>query len=98
MAVTSPAITRVLPCFTRLGYIFFSKKIPSSAEKNTYFLESQMKVFYSSMKKIQSGSISGGEVAVERNDLSNKMKSMRDENFSTTELISLLRDVGRCLQ
>jgi hypothetical protein len=45
------------------------------------------------MKKIQSDSISGGEVAIERDVLSNKMKSRRDENFCTTKLISLLRDV-----
>jgi hypothetical protein len=30
-----------------------------------YFLESQMKVCYISMKKIQSGNISGSEVATE---------------------------------
>jgi hypothetical protein len=55
-----------------------------------YFLASQMKVCSTSMKKIQSDSISCGEVAVEQDIFSNKIKSRRDENFRTTKLISLL--------
>jgi hypothetical protein len=59
-----------------------------------YFLESQMKVCSISMKKIQSDSISGSEVAVELDILSKKkMKSKRDENFHTTKLILLISDV-----
>jgi hypothetical protein len=45
------------------------------------------------MKKIQRDSISGSEVAVELDFLSNKIKSRRDQYFHTTELISLLSDV-----
>jgi hypothetical protein len=41
------------------------------------------------MKKIQNDTIPGYEVDTS----SNKMKSMRDENFHTTKLISLLSDV-----
>jgi hypothetical protein len=52
-----------------------------------YFLESQMKVCSISMKKIQSDSISGSEVAPDLDILSNKMKSRRDENFLTTKLV-----------
>jgi hypothetical protein len=55
-----------------------------------YFLESQMKVYSISTKKIQSDSISGGEVVVEVDILSNKMKSRRDQNFHTTKLTLLL--------
>jgi hypothetical protein len=55
-----------------------------------YFLESQMKVCSTSMKKIQSDSISSSEVAIELDILSNKMKSRTDESFCTTKLISLL--------
>jgi hypothetical protein len=40
-----------------------------------YFLESQMKVCSISMKKIQSDCISGGEVDVELDILSNKRKA-----------------------
>jgi hypothetical protein len=58
-----------------------------------YFLESQMKVCSIFMKKIQSDSISGCEVAVELHILSDIMKSRRDENFYTTKLIPLLSDV-----
>jgi hypothetical protein len=45
------------------------------------------------MKKIQSDSISGSEVAIELDILSNKMKSKRDENLRTTKLTSLLSDI-----
>jgi hypothetical protein len=58
-----------------------------------YFLESQMKVCSISIKKIQSDSISGSEVAIELDILPNKMKSKRDEDFHTTKLVSLLSDV-----
>jgi hypothetical protein len=58
-----------------------------------YFLECQMKVSSISMKKTDSGSISGRAVAVELDILSNKMKSKRDANFHTTKLISPLSDV-----
>jgi hypothetical protein len=51
-----------------------------------YLLESQTKVCSISMKKIQSDSISGREVAVELDIYSNKMKSKGDENFHTTKL------------
>jgi hypothetical protein len=40
-----------------------------------YFLESQMKVWSSSMKKIKSDSISGSEEAIELGILSNKKKT-----------------------
>jgi hypothetical protein len=46
-----------------------------------------MKVCSISMKQIQSDSISGSEVAVELDVLSNKMKSRRDENCRTTKLM-----------
>jgi hypothetical protein len=46
------------------------------------------------MKKIQRDSISGSEVAVELDILSNNVKSRRDENFHATNLISLLSDVA----
>jgi hypothetical protein len=46
-----------------------------------------------SMKKVQSDSVSGSEVALELDILSNKMKSKRDENIHTTKLISLLSDI-----
>jgi hypothetical protein len=58
-----------------------------------YFLESQMKVCSISMKKIQSDSISGSEVAIEVDILSKKMKSRRGENLYTTKLVTLLSDV-----
>jgi hypothetical protein len=45
------------------------------------------------MKKIRNECISGSEVAVELDILSNKMKSRRDENFHTTKRISILSDV-----
>jgi hypothetical protein len=57
-----------------------------------YFSESQMKVCSISMKRIQSDSISGSEVAIQLDILSNKMKSRIDENFCTRKLISLLSD------
>jgi hypothetical protein len=57
-----------------------------------YFSESQMKVCSISMKKIQSDSISGSEVAIELDILSNKMKSRRVENLHTTKHITLLSD------
>jgi hypothetical protein len=44
------------------------------------------------MKKMQSDGISGSEVAVELDILSNKMKNKRDENFRTSKLLSLLSD------
>jgi hypothetical protein len=55
-----------------------------------YFLESQMKVSSTSMKKIQSDSISDSKVAVELNILSNKMKSRRDENFLATKRTTII--------
>jgi hypothetical protein len=58
-----------------------------------YFLESHMKVCTICMKKIQSDSISGSEVATELDISSNKMKNRRDENVCTTKLISLLSEV-----
>jgi hypothetical protein len=45
------------------------------------------------MKKIQSDSISGSELASELDILSNKIKNRRDENFRTKKLISLLSHV-----
>jgi hypothetical protein len=51
-----------------------------------YFLESQMKVSSISMKEIQSDFISGSEVAVELDILSNKLGRRRDENFCTALL------------
>jgi hypothetical protein len=52
-----------------------------------------MKVCSISMKKIQSDSISGSEVAVELDILSKKIKSRKGENFCTTKHIKLLSDV-----
>jgi hypothetical protein len=45
------------------------------------------------MKKIQSDSISGSEVAIELDILSNKIKSRRYENIHTTKRIPLSSDV-----
>jgi hypothetical protein len=84
------------------SYFLSKEKCPTMLRKKfndpaslvwIYFLESQMKVCSISMKKIQSGSISGSKVTTELDILSNKMKSGRDENFCTTKLISLLSDV-----
>jgi hypothetical protein len=58
-----------------------------------HFLESQLKVCCNTIKKIESDTISGSEVAEELDILANKMKSRRDENFCTSKLISLLSDV-----
>jgi hypothetical protein len=98
-----PAITRVISMFPILKSYFLSKeKCPMMLKKMfndpvslvwIYFLESQMKVCSISMKKVQSDSISGSEVAVEMDIFSNKMKSRSDENFHATKLISLLSGV-----
>jgi hypothetical protein len=42
-----------------------------------HFLESQLKVYCNTIKKIESGTISGSEVAEELDILANKMKSRR---------------------
>jgi hypothetical protein len=55
-------------------------------------LESQLKVCCSTTK-IESDAISRSEVAEELDILANKMKSKIDENFRTSNLISLLSDV-----
>jgi hypothetical protein len=39
-------------------------------------------------------SISGSEVAAELDTFSNKIKSMRDETYYTTKLVSLLSNAG----
>jgi hypothetical protein len=58
-----------------------------------HFLESQLNVCCNTIKKIESDAISGSEVAEELDILANKMKSRRDENFRTSEFISLLSNV-----
>jgi hypothetical protein len=96
-----PAITRVISMFPTLNLYFLSQeKCPKMQRKMLndpvslvwiYFLESQMKDCSISIKKIQSDSTSGSEVAVDK--LSNKLKNRIDENFCTTKLASLLSDL-----
>jgi hypothetical protein len=98
-----PAITRVTDILSGLKFYFLSKEKCSMMLKIFFndpvsivwfhFLESQLKVCCNSIKKIESDTISGSEVAEEPDILANKMKSKRDENFCTSKLISLLSDV-----
>jgi hypothetical protein len=98
-----PAIARVISMFPALKSYFPSEEKCLTMLREMfndtvslvwiYLMENQMKVCSISMKKIQSDSISGGEVAVELVILSSKMKSSRDENFCSTKRVSLLSDV-----
>jgi hypothetical protein len=57
------------------------------------FLGKSDEILSISMKKVQSDSISGSEVAVGLDIFSNKMKSRSDGNFHAKKLISVLTDV-----
>jgi hypothetical protein len=98
-----PAVTIVISMFPALKSYFLSQEKCLTMLRKMfsetislvwiYFWENQVKVCSISMKKIQSDSISGSEVAIELDILSNKMKSRRYEYFHTTKLISPLSDV-----
>jgi hypothetical protein len=98
-----PAITRVTDMFLGLKSYFLSQEkcpmilkiflmIQYPSIVWFHFLESQLKVCCNTIKKIESDTISGSEVAEELDILANKMKSRRDENFRTSKLISLSSD------
>jgi hypothetical protein len=94
-----PAITRVIDMFPGLKSYFLSQeKCPMMLNDPVsivwfHFLESQLKVCCDTIKKIESDTISGSEVAEELDILANKMKSRRNENFCTSKHLSLLSDV-----
>jgi hypothetical protein len=98
-----PATTRVTDKFLGLKTYFLSQEKCPMMLKIFFndpvsivwfhFLESQLNVCCNTIKKIESDTISGSEVAEELDILANKMKSRRDDNFCTSKLISLLSDV-----
>lgn len=98
-----PAVNRVIEMYEGLKSYFLSQeKCPKllmdffsnpQSQFWLHFINSQLKVCANTVKKIEKDNICGNEVADELCTLKNKLMCRKTQNFRTSVMISLLKDL-----